>query len=252
VRLDVAYDGSGFRGWARQRGDVRTVQGTLEQALSDAIGAPVQLSVAGRTDAGVHASGQVASFSLLDEATAGRIDLAALRRRVNARVGPEVIVLGATWAPAGFDARFSASARIYRYRLDTGDVPDPFTSRVTWHRSGPLRLTSIRAAARHLVGEHEFASFCRSPGSGTTVRRIDRITVTREGDVVEIRVRANAFCHQMVRALVGTLVAAGAGTLDPDEVPAILAARDRHAAPPIAPPQGLTLERVVFGSPRRR
>lgn len=243
VRLDVAYDGSGFRGWARQRSGVRTVQGLFEEALTRVVGAPVRLSVAGRTDAGVHASGQVASFTAPEG-----LDLGDLRRRVNAQTRPAAVIRRASWAGEGFDARFSATARRYCYRIDTGDAPEPFTAAFTWHRPGALALGAMRSAARHLRGEHDFASFCRTPqGNGSTVRRIEALTVSREGDLVQIAVRANAFCHQMVRALVGTLVAAGAGALDPAEVPAILAARDRQAAPPIAPPHGLTLDRVVYG-----
>ncbi|MEX2102032.1 MAG: tRNA pseudouridine(38-40) synthase TruA [Actinomycetota bacterium] len=246
VRLLLAYDGTGFRGWARQRRDVRTVQGLLEEVLSHAIGEPVALSVAGRTDAGVHATGQVASFVAPQQWPDTRT-LDGLRRRVNAQTAPEVVVREASWAAEGFDARFSATARVYRYRIDTGDAPDPFAARFTWHRVGAVGLGRMRAGARHLAGEHDFASFCRAPqGEGTTVRRVERLTVSRSGEVVEVVVRANAFCHQMVRALVGTLVGSGAGTLDPESVPRIIEARDRHAAPQIAPPHGLTLERVVY------
>jgi tRNA pseudouridine38-40 synthase len=202
----------------------------------------VRLSVAGRTDAGVHASGQVASFDCSDG-----VDLADLRRRVNAQTRPAVVIRRASWAREGFDARFSATARWYRYRIDTRDAPDPFTAAFTWQRPGALELGAMRSAARHLVGEHDFASFCRTPGgNGSTVRRIEALTVSRDDAVVEIGVRANAFCHQMVRALVGTLVAAGVGALDPADLPGIVAARDRQGAPQIAPPQGLTLERVVY------
>ncbi|MEX2274296.1 MAG: tRNA pseudouridine(38-40) synthase TruA [Actinomycetota bacterium] len=245
VRLSIAYDGTDFRGWARQRGSVRTVQGELEQALARVLPAPVSLSVAGRTDAGVHASGQVASFQPPGDAD---LDLTDLRRRCNAQVSPEIVVREATWAPAGFDARFSATAREYRYRIDISDAPDPFSARTTWHRRGDLSLRRMRMAARYLEGEHDFASFCRTPqAGGSSVREVERVSVSRQGAVVQIFVRANAFCHQMVRALAGTLVGVGAGRLEPDAIPAILAARDRSAAPQIAPPHGLTLERVVFG-----
>jgi tRNA pseudouridine38-40 synthase len=242
IRLDLAYDGTEFRGWAGQR-DQRTVQGVLEESLERILRARPRLSVAGRTDAGVHARGQVASF--LSE---GETDVERLRRAVNGMLSPEVVVLRASVAAPGFDARRSATAREYRYRIDTGDVPDPFTARFVWHRTAPLSLARMRLAARALVGSHDFASFCRSPGAGaTTVRNLGRLSLSRAGDRVEITARANAFLHQMVRSLVGTLVAVGAGDLDPGSMEEILQARSRAAAGPVAPAHGLTLERVSYG-----
>jgi tRNA pseudouridine38-40 synthase len=241
VRLTLAYDGTSFRGWARQPGQ-RTVAGLLEAALQQILGAVPRLSVAGRTDAGVHARGQVVSFEAdLDE-------LGRLQRQVNSMLGPEVVVTEARFAAADFDARFSATAREYRYRIDTGPVADPFSARWVWHREGELSVPRMRAAAAQLVGEHDFASFCRRPpGDSSTVRRLERLGVGRHGDRVEISARANAFLHQMVRALVGTLVVVGAGRLEPDAVVSIRAATDRSRSPQMAPAQGLTLERVVYG-----
>jgi tRNA pseudouridine38-40 synthase len=242
VRLDLAYDGTAFRGWARQR-DQRTVQGVLEEALERVLRERPRLSVAGRTDAGVHARGQVASFPFDSD-----VELQRLRRGVNGILSPEVVVRAASFAAEGFDARFSATAREYRYRIDIGEVPDPFTARYVWHRPGRLTLGAMRSAARGLVGAHDFASFCRSPGDGaTTVRNLERLSISRAGDCVEVSARANAFLHQMVRSLVGTLVAVGAGALGHDSIEAILRARSRAAAGPVAPPYGLTLERVVYG-----
>jgi tRNA pseudouridine38-40 synthase len=167
---------------------------------------------------------------------------------LNTMTGPEVVVRDAGYAAVGFDARFSASARVYRYRIDEGAVADPFRARYVWHRPGRLALAAMRAAARHLVGEHDFASFCRQPPGGrTTIRRLQRLTVDREAERLELGFRANAFCHQMVRALVGTLVAVGEGRIDPGEVPDIVLARDRSDAGQLAPARGLTLERVVYG-----
>jgi tRNA pseudouridine38-40 synthase len=243
VRLVLAYDGSAFHGWARQRGPTRTVQGVLEDALAPVLGEAPRLSVAGRTDAGVHASGQVASF-----AAGGDLDLPRVQRALNAMLGPEVVVLTARRAPEGFDARYSATAREYRYTIRTGALPDPFDARFVWHRPGPLAIGPMRAGARSLVGEHDFASFCRAPQPPAgTVRRLERLTVTARADVVYIGARANAFCHQMVRSLVGLLVAVGDGRIEPDAVPAVLAAKRRGAAGRVAPPHGLTLVRVVYG-----
>ncbi len=242
VRLTLAYDGTGFRGWARQR-DQRTVQGALEAALERFLGEVPKISVAGRTDAGVHARGQVVSFGV-DRAT----DLERMQQALNAMLGPEVAVLDARPAPEGFDARFSATAREYRYRIDTGPWADPFTARFVWHRPGELTAVPMRLAARHVIGEHDFTSFCRRPPPGASaVRTVERLTVSRSGDRVELVVRANAFLHQMVRSLVGTLVMVGEGRIGPDHVGPILAARDRTEAGPVAPPRGLTLDRVIYG-----
>ncbi|HWO69953.1 MAG TPA: tRNA pseudouridine(38-40) synthase TruA [Actinomycetota bacterium] len=245
IRLTLAYDGTDFRGFARQRG-LRTVQGELEGALARILGTVPGLSVAGRTDAGVHARGQVVSFGV-PPALLGRVDPARLQRALNGLLAPEVVVVRAAWAPPGFDARRSARAREYRYRIDVGPLPDPFTARYVWHRPGDPSLPRMRAAARFLVGEHDFASFCRRPEAGGTVRRLERLAVSRRRDRVEVLARANAFCHQMVRSLVGTLLSVGEGRLAPEEMPAILAARDRRRAGPVAPPHGLTLERVIYG-----
>lgn len=242
IRLLVAYDGTEFRGWARQPG-VRTVQGVIEEALARMLGEPPRLSVAGRTDAGVHASGQVASFSAPDG-----IDPARVQRMLNGILAPEVVVHQAKPMPDSFDARHGATGREYVYKLDTGPWPDPFTARYTWHRPGHLALSAMRAAARHLIGRHDFSSFCRAPKlPASTIRDLRRLALTVRGERVVIRAEANAFLHQMVRSLVGTLVAAGEGKLDPDGMPEILAARDRSAAGPVAPPHGLTLVRVRYG-----
>src|SRR5207302_497113 len=162
--------------------------------------------------------------------------------------GPEVVVRSAQKAPDGFDARRSALWREYRYRIDVGEVPDPFRARYVWHRPGELSVGAMRKAARLLVGEHDFASFGRKPeeAGASTVRRLDRLSVARTGDLLEITARANAFLQQMVRSLVGTLVSVGEGELEGDSMPAVLAATDRSRAGPVAPPHGLTLERVAY------
>ena len=248
VRFVVAYDGTSFRGWARQRGDsVRTVEGEVTAHLERVLVEPVKLSVAGRTDAGVHARGQVASFSTGSSVTPERI-----QKALNSAMSPEVVVTEASYAPEGFDARFSATAREYRYVIRTAVVADPFTGRFEWHRPRELALAPMRAAARELIGEHDFTSFCRHPGAGKpTVRSLQRLTVRREGDLIIVGFRANAFLHQMVRSLVGTLVAVGEGRLQPGDVGRILAERDRAGTPNLAPALGLTLERVVYGRPAR-
>jgi tRNA pseudouridine38-40 synthase len=241
VRLRLAYDGTGFRGWARNSGQ-RTVEGVLSDVFARVLGDSPKLSVAGRTDAGVHARGQVASFVADDD-----VDLERLQRSINGLLGPEIVAEDVRQAPEGFDARFSATAREYRYRIDTGPWPDPFEARFVWHRPSELAVTAMRSAARALIGEHDFASFCRRPQSGGTVRRLERLSIARVGNRVEVSARANAFLHQMVRTLVGTLVAVGQGRLATDAVHEILVMRDRGRTPQMAPAHGLTLERVIYG-----
>ena len=244
LRIDLAYDGTGFRGWAAQRDpSVRTVEGVLTAALAELLREPVALSVAGRTDAGVHARAQVASLRTSSDRAPERI-----QAFLNGRFTPEISVRSVSEAVDGFDARFSATAREYRYVIDTAEVPDPFTGRFTWHRPGALRIAPMRLAAASLVGEHDFASFCKHPGAGRpTTRHLHRLAIRRVGDHVEFAVRANAFLHQMVRILVGTLVRVGDGRMQPQEPAEILALQDRSKAPRAAPASGLTLERVWYG-----
>jgi tRNA pseudouridine38-40 synthase len=244
VRLTLAYDGTGFRGWARQRDPrIRTVEGVLTERLETVLREPLKLSVAGRTDAGVHARGQVASFR-----TTSAVGPDRLLQAVNGALAPEVVVIDARVAPEEFDARFSATGRGYAYRIHEADVPDPFTARFVWHRPGRLSLGRMREAASRLVGEHDFMSFCRHPGPDrSTLRHLRRLSIARRGEFVEIRSEANGFLHQMVRSLVGTLVAVGDGGIEPASIPRILAAKDRAAAGPLAPARGLTLEHVRYG-----
>jgi tRNA pseudouridine38-40 synthase len=240
LKLVLAYDGTGFRGFARQP-QARTVQGVLEDGLARLLGHRPKLSVAGRTDAGVHALGQVVSFDADG-------DPLRLQRALNGMLGPELVVRAASAAPRGFDARRSARAREYRYRIRTSEVPNPFTARFEWHRPGRYRLGDMRRAARLLEGEHDFASFCRAPKDGSsTVRRLGRLTVRPTGEALELRARASGFLHQMVRGLVGTLVAVGEGKIDPHAMPDVIRARSRAAAGPVAPAHGLTLVRVTYG-----
>lgn len=244
IRLLLAYDGTGFRGWAAQRDpEIRTIEGEITAVLSEMLEEPVKLRVAGRTDAGVHARGQVASLRTERDLPAANFGAA-----INGRLAPEVVCLQAAEAPRAFDARFSASAREYRYRIDTGELPDPFTARFVWHREGRLDVAAMRRAARVLVGEHDFTSFCRHPGQGrATSRDLQRLTVAVAGERVELGFRANAFLHQMVRALTGTLVLVGDGKLGADDVAQLLANRDRAGTGNLAPAHGLTLEHVTYG-----
>jgi tRNA pseudouridine38-40 synthase len=242
--LTLAYDGTAFRGWAMQRDpSIRTIEGELVRHLERVLREPVKLSVAGRTDAGVHARGQVASFRTETSVAPGR-----LQNALNSVLAPEVVVVRSRLAPDGFDARFSAKARGYVYRIDEAPLADPFMGRFAWHRPGRLALAPMRRAARDLEGRHDFTTFCRDPGDDrSTTRHLRRLTVVRAGDGLAIRAEADAFLHQMVRSLVGTLVAVGAGKQNATAMPRVLAARDRAAASGgLAPARGLTLERVSY------
>lgn len=244
IRLTLAYDGTGFRGWAIQRDPgVRSVEGSLAEVLTRVVRHEVRLSVAGRTDAGVHARGQVASFS-----TTGRLAPERIQRAANGFLSPEIVVVDAREAREGFDARFSATARGYRYVIDTGPVADPFTARYVWHRPGKLSVGRMRAAAGVLVGEHDFTSFCRHPGAGrSTIRDLQRVSVARDGATLTFGFQANAFLHQMVRTLVGTLVRVGEGKMEAADVLTMLEARKRAVISQPAPARGLTLDRVAYG-----
>jgi tRNA pseudouridine38-40 synthase len=246
VKLVVAYDGRNFAGFAPNVG-VRTVGGTLEAALERVLRHPVELAVAGRTDAGVHAGGQVVSF----DARAEGLDLPRVQRALNRMLRPAIAVRAAEVAAPGFDARFSARARRYRYLVLNRPTPDPFLAATAWHVEAPLHLARMRLACDPLIGEHDFSSFCRRPkgdGEVSLVRRVLDARWTDDGDgLLRFDIEATAFCHQMVRSIVGTLVDVGRGRLRAGQVKGILAARDRGAAGEPAPPHGLSLEEVVYG-----
>jgi tRNA pseudouridine38-40 synthase len=240
LRLVVAYDGAPFSGFARQR-DRRTVQGELEAALSGLAKRPVLTVGAGRTDAGVHARGQVVHADV-----PARLDPDRVRRALNGRLGPAIVVAEAAWAPPGFDARLSARRRTYLYRVDDSGTPDPLLRGfvLAWPR--PLSVPRMREAARPLVGEHDFAAFCRRRGGATTTRRLRSLTVRRVRGLVEVRLVADAFCWQMVRSIVGHLLQVGDGRRDPASTVKLLAGRDRLAVGSVAPAHGLVLEAVTY------
>lgn len=250
VRLLVAYDGSPFRGFADQPG-VPTVAGALSEAIARVVGHPVDLVCAGRTDAGVHAWGQVVTFDADAQAVTDS-GLARLVTSVNKLCAPSVVVRNAGRVADDFDARFSAVGRTYRYTVLQTPVGDPFRGHLVWHVPEPLDLRAMRLACDPLIGEHDFTSFCRAAqrSDGTwasLVRRIHEATWVDCGDgTVQFEVRATAFCHQMVRSLVGTLVDVGRGRRRAGDMMGILAARDRHAAGQLAPPQGLCLWEVHY------
>lgn len=247
VRLDLSYDGADFSGWAKQRSR-RTVQGELESAISTVLrlGEPVELTVAGRTDAGVHARGQVAHVDLPAEVWAAEGD--KLLRRLAGRLPWDVRVWRVAQAPAGFNARFSAIWRRYAYRV--GDHPggvDPLLrGHVLWH-DRPVDVDAMNAAAKLLLGEHDFAAYCKKREGATTIRTLLDLRWDRTPEGVAVAtVRADAFCHNMVRALVGALILVGDGHRPPGFPGEVLAGRVRHSAVNVVRPHGLTLEEVGY------
>lgn len=246
VRMTVAYHGRGYHGFAPQRG-VITVGGALLEALNHVLKSPVRVAVAGRTDTGVHAWGQVVSFTPPDP---DAVDPAVVRRRLNALLAPAIVVRAVEWARPGFDARRSALARSYRYTVLNRPTPDPFLADRTWHVADPLDLPALRTACDPLVGEHDFASFCRMPRGvegASLVRRVHTAAWVDLGDdLLRFDIRASSFCQQMVRAVVGTMVPMGAGRRSPGEMAAILRARQRAVAERVAPPHGLCLWSVEY------
>jgi tRNA pseudouridine38-40 synthase len=245
VRLDLCYDGTGFSGWAAQP-ERRTVQGELTSALALLLRVPVVLTVAGRTDAGVHAAGQVAHVDVPAGAWATLRD--SLVRRLAGVLPPDIRVSAVTAVAPGFDARFSALRRRYVYRVT--DAPwgaDPLrrVDTLAWPRR--LSAEAMAEAATLLLGEHDFAAFCRRRQGATTIRALLSFSVAREPDgVIRVAVEADAFCHSMVRSLVGALIAVGEAR-QPVTWPASLLSRTRRADDvTVAPPHGLTLMAVEY------
>ena len=278
-RLRVAYDGSGFHGFAAQEG-LPTVAGTLAEALSRVTRTPVTLTCAGRTDAGVHALDQMVHFDVPVERSSP-LEPAALIKSCNSQIGPAIVVRTAEIAPDGFDARHSATSRRYRYLVVNAPVPDPLLAGLTWHVPDPLDLRAMVSAADALLGEHDFRAFCRRvPGTtaddpiprrvvdarwtkldgrpsgartaGTSDLDAERNAATGPslapvvGDLLAFEIEANAFCHQMVRSLVGTLVEVGRGRKRASDMLPILRSADRSQAGQPAPPHGLTLMVVRY------
>ncbi|QBI55935.1 tRNA pseudouridine(38-40) synthase TruA [Streptomonospora litoralis] len=254
LRLDIAYDGTDFSGWAEQPGR-RTVQGELQAALSRVLrleARQARLTVAGRTDAGVHARGQVAHLDVHEEVARAEGPERLLRRLAGV-LPPDVRVHGVSTAPEGFDARFSPLFRRYIYRV--GDAPggvDPLRRRdVLWHRR-PLDVAAMNRAAAGLMGEHDFAAYCRRREGATTVRELQRLEWRTDDEHLHAAtVQADAFCHNMVRALVGAMLAVGESRRGDDWPAAVLAAGVRDSGVHVVAPHGLTLEEVRYPPPEQ-
>lgn len=265
LRLDLSYDGTDFAGWAKQPG-LRTVEGELERAVATVLRVPVgslRFVVAGRTDAGVHARGQVAHMDLSEElllqwearfhgdplSDAARSIGRA--RHVNGALGravPDLVVRAVTEAPDGFDARFSATWRRYEYRLSAGRVAgDPLSRRITTHHGQPLDLELMREAAASLIGLRDFTTFCKAREGSTAVRTLMEYSWRMSEDgAFAARLVADAFCHSMVRALVGAAVAVGSGRISLADLEELLEARARSGRTSVLDPHGLSLEEIGY------
>jgi len=221
---------------------IRTVGGELEGALCALFHTQIAVSAAGRTDAGVHASGQVVSFKSEREFPAGRLALA-----LNATLPDDLSVREAALVESGFSARFDAHERVYEYVILNRPMPSAICARWTHHVHRPIDEALLARAAQDLVGHHDFVAFCGVlPEFGGTARTLNAVEVEREGELVRIRLRAESFIHRMVRIVVGTLVEIATGRRDPEEIPRILASRDRREAGYTAPPAGLFLAGVRY------
>jgi tRNA pseudouridine38-40 synthase len=249
-RLDIEYDGTGYSGWQRQAGQ-HSVQAAIEAAVLGFCGEEISLRGAGRTDAGVHALGQVAHLDLAREWPGDTV-----RDAVNAHLrmaGERVAILLASAVEGNFDARFSATARHYLYRIVNRRAPLAVDAGHAWHVAVALDADRMQLAANELLGRHDFTTFRSAQCQAKSpVRTLDRLEVRREGDRLDISASARSFLHNQVRSMVGTLKRVGEGAWDPDDVRAALAARDRAACGPVAPPDGLYLVKVDYpagGSP---
>lgn len=242
VKIHVSYDGTRYKGWQKLGDTDKTVQGKLETLLSRICGEPIALNGSGRTDAGVHALNQCASFQ-----TTSALSPLEIQAEANRFLPEDIAVLEAVEEIPRFHARYNARAKTYLYRILNSSVPDPFMRNFNWRVDTPLDKGKMESAAAMLIGEHDFQSFTAlKPGKKSTVRHIHAITIQQNTNRFEIRITANGFLHNMARLIVGTLVEVGTGRLAPREVQTILGARKRSLAGPLAPPQGLYLERVEY------
>ncbi len=244
LAIQIAYDGSDFHGWQIQP-DQTTIQGLVQSVLGELEGTPVAIHGSGRTDAGVHALAQVASFEF-----ANPLPLENLPKAMNHLLPASIRVLAARPVPAEFHARHSATAKTYEYRIHRADICSPFERRYVYALPYPLDEAAMKAAAERFVGEHDFQALAAAGGDEkqTTVRTIYSSELRRAGDRLIYRVRGSGFLYHMVRNIVGTLLVVGRGGLTPDDIPTLLANKDRAAAGPTAAPEGLFLVGVEYGA----
>lgn len=241
LRLDICYDGSRYRGWQRLSGSDNTIQGKLETVLTRILGEPVEISGSGRTDAGVHAMGQVASFHCKSEMPAKEI-LEQLRRYLPEDIG----IISCKDVSERFHARLNAKEKVYRYRIWNSDKPCVFQRKYVWVNPDRLDIVAMKQAAKLLTGIHDFSAFCAAPRmKKSTVRCVQEISIERNGEELQLTFRGNGFLHNMVRILVGTLVEVGGGQRDAQSVSQLFGAK-REEAGFLAPASGLCLMEVIY------
>ncbi|GAB4485137.1 MAG: tRNA pseudouridine(38-40) synthase TruA [Thermodesulfovibrionales bacterium] len=254
IRLHLQYDGTGYQGWQSQRSG-RTIQDTIESRLSRIVGSHLRITGAGRTDAGVHALGQVAAFS-----TESALPAETFRRALNATLPADIRVLAAEDADPGFHPRYDAVLKRYSYLLCMNSLPSAFMHRYLWELRQGLDVAAMQAAAALLTGTHDFSAFRGSGCSAKSpVRTVSSLIIVRleampflgwalPGDFLKIQIEGDAFLRHMVRNIVGTLVETGLGKLPPEAAGEILRSLDRNQAGPTAPAHGLFLEKIFYGS----
>lgn len=240
-KMIVAYDGTDYHGFARQN-DTVTVQGTLEKAIKRITQQESLTLGAGRTDAGVHAKGQCVVFD--SETT---IPTDRLLKALNSQLPPDIVIQSIEEVDSSFHPRFGAKRKTYRYQIWCNPLPDPFTYRYALHYPYQIDEKKMQAAARHMIGEHDFACFCAS-GSQVkeTVRTIYSIDIKREGPMIAVDICGNGFLYNMVRIIIGTLLYVNEGKLTAEDIPAIINGKDRKKSGPTVPPQGLTMLNIVY------
>ncbi len=241
IKLILEYDGTNYAGWQVQPNGA-SIQEIVQKAIAEITGEPdVRLIGSGRTDAGVHAAGQVAHFK-----TTSNIPAADLVRAINTKLPEDIAVLRAEDVPDDFHARYSARSKTYRYTILNAAVRRPLERHRAWLVRAPLDLAAMRRAAAALVGTHDFAAFQSKPQGKSSVRTVTRLDIVADGSRIDIWISANGFLYNMVRAIAGTLIEVGLGKIPPDAVAELLESRNRSAAGPTAPPQGLCLMEVQY------
>ncbi len=241
IKLTIAYDGTDYCGWQIQPNGI-TVEEVLDRALSRLTGEDIRVTGASRTDAGVHAMGNVAVFDTCSTIPAERFACA-----VNSLLPEDIVAVTSAEVPQDWHPRYKSSVKTYEYRILNREIPDPLRRKYTWHVSFPLDLDKMRAAAEYLKGEHDFLSFCSiHTGARTTVRTIHALDIEKDGDEILLRVKGNGFLYNMVRIIAGTLTEVGRGFRTPEDVKKILSAKDRERAGATAPSRGLTLISIEY------
>lgn len=242
IRMLLQYEGTRYQGWQRQQSTDNTIQGKLENLLTRMCGEPIEIQGSGRTDAGVHALGQVANFH-----TNSRMSTEEMLVYINRYLPEDIAVVALTEAAPRFHSRLNACGKHYEYLVVNSEIPDVFYRRYALEVPEKLDVQAMEQAAAHLCGEHDFKSFTSAKkGKKSTVRRIDEITIVREGQKIRFSFKGSGFLHHMIRIIMGTLLQVGKGERSPESIPEIIEAQNREMAGPLVPAKGLTLVKVLF------